>query len=119
MALFFTGIAWCIRSEADWGEVLTSAATGLSLGLLLHYGYKWVRKKDGLGWADVKFLGIAGVWLPLMSFVPFLFLSGVMGTLTGLLWRALRRGPIFPFGPALATALFINVLWPNLLQRIV
>ncbi len=118
IALFFTGVFWCIARDADWDTVLTSALTGLSLGLLLHYGYKVLRKKDGLGWADVKFLCVAGIWLPLISFVPFLFIAGLIGTLTGLLWKRLGRGPLFPFGPALAVSLLINVLWPNLLQRL-
>jgi prepilin signal peptidase PulO-like enzyme (type II secretory pathway) len=118
IAMFFTGILWCIRSNADWVDVTISASLGLGLGLALHYGYKWLRKKDGLGWADVKFLGVAGVWLPLAAFVPFLFFSGLMGTLTGLLWQVLKRGPIFPFGPALAVSLFINVLFPDLLARL-
>lgn len=118
IALFFTGVAWCIRRDADWGDVFVSATAGLSLGLLLHYGYKVLRKKDGLGFADVKFFCVAGVWLSFTSFVSFLFIAGVLGTLTGLLWRELKRGPIFPFGPALAVSLFINVLFPNLITRL-
>jgi leader peptidase (prepilin peptidase)/N-methyltransferase len=118
MVLFFTGIFWCILRDAEWEDVILSASAGLSLGLLLHYGYKWLRKKDGLGWADVKFLCVAGVWLPLAAFVPFLFFSGVIGTLTGLLWQKLGRGALFPFGPALAISLLINVIQPNLLQNL-
>lgn len=118
IALFFTGIFWDIVHEADWEGVFISTAVGSGIGLLLHYGYKWLRKKDGLGWADVKFLGVAGIWLPLISFVPFLFIAGVVGTITGLLWRLSGRGAVFPFGPALAISLFINVLWPDLLARL-
>jgi len=118
IALFFTGIAWCILRDANWEDVIISATTGLFLGLLLHYGYKLLRKKDGLGWADVKFLCIAGVWLPLAAFPSFLFFAGVIGTLTGISWRLLKRGPLFPFGPALAVSLFINILWPNLFQHL-
>ena len=118
IALFFTGIAWCIRQDADWSEVASSAITGLALGLALHYGYKILRKKDGLGWADVKFLCVAGVWLPLTSFVPFMLIAGILGTLTGLLWQAMRKGPVFPFGPALATSLLANILWPSMFFHI-
>lgn len=117
VALFFTGIAWNILHDAETDAVLMSALTGLGIGLLLHFGYKWLRKKDGLGWADVKFFCVAGVWLPLTSFVSFVFFAGLLGTLTGLLWRKRGRGAIFPFGPALAVSLLINVLWPDLLHR--
>jgi leader peptidase (prepilin peptidase) / N-methyltransferase len=116
--LFFTGIAWGVLHHVDQGVVLFGALSGLTLGFLLHYGYKAVRKKDGLGIADVKFFCVAGVWLPVASFVSFLFFAGIFGTITGILWKILKRGPIFPFGPALAVSLFINVLWPDLLQRL-
>jgi prepilin signal peptidase PulO-like enzyme (type II secretory pathway) len=118
IALFFTGIVYCNWRDFAWSDVLWSAASGLMLGLLLHFGYKALRKKDGLGWADVKFLCVAGVWLPPASFVSFLFFAGVFGTLTGLIWRALGRGPLFPFGPALAASLLLNVLFPDLLEKL-
>jgi prepilin signal peptidase PulO-like enzyme (type II secretory pathway) len=81
--------------------------------LALHYGYKWLRKKDGLGFGDVKFLAVAGLWLGVMPMVPFLFYAGVLGIITGLVWRALGLGPVFPFGPSLAVALFICVAYPE------
>jgi prepilin signal peptidase PulO-like enzyme (type II secretory pathway) len=118
VALLFTGIFYDIGRDAEWSAVFKSAALGLGLGLLLHYGYKAVRKKDGLGWADVKFFCVAGVWLPFASFVSFLFFAGIFGTLTGFVWRAQNRGAIFPFGPALAASLFLNVLFSNLLLRL-
>lgn len=118
IALLLTGLAWCILHHAIWKDVLVMAAGGLFLGLALHYGYKWLRKKDGLGWADVKFLCVAGIWLSLPSFISFIFFAGLLGTCTGLLWHALKRGPLFPFGPALAVSLFINVLFPDLLQQL-
>jgi len=117
-ALFFTGIVYCNWRDYEWGEVLITAFFGLALGFALHFGYKHLRGKDGLGMADVKFFCVAGVWLPLGSFVSFLFFAGVFGTLTGLVWRKLNRGEIFPFGPALAVSLFINALWPEMLQHL-
>jgi prepilin signal peptidase PulO-like enzyme (type II secretory pathway) len=33
-------------------------------------------------------------------------------------WRIAGRGAIFPFGPALAFSLFINILFPDMLQWI-
>ena len=93
--------------------VLASAALGLGLGLALHYGYRFLMNKDGLGFGDVKFLLVAGVWLadPLL-WPPFLFVSGVWGIVTALVWRVLGKGPRFPFGPALAAALLLSLLVP-------
>ncbi len=118
IALFVTGIAYCIYRNTPAEGVFISVITGLSIGLLLHYGYFFLRHKDGLGWGDVKFLAVAGAWLPLSAFVPFLFGAGVIGTITGLLWRLKGEGAIFPFGPALACSLLLNVLIPDIIDKI-
>jgi prepilin signal peptidase PulO-like enzyme (type II secretory pathway) len=117
IAVLATGLAYQFYAKADVQDVAASMAFGLALGLVLHYGYRYVRKKDGLGFGDVKLLCIAGAWLTLTDFVPFLFFAGLMGTLTGIVWRLRERGAVFPFGPALAVSLFINILFPHLLQR--
>ena len=111
------GLAYHYIKVSHGGDVIGGLAIGLTLGLALHYGYIHLRKKDGLGFGDVKFLGVAGLWLGVQPIVPFLFLSGLLGVATGLLWRALKRGPIFPFGPALAVALFLCVIYPETMSR--
>lgn len=118
VALAITGILYAIYHDVDWTIPATSASTGLVLGLALHFGYPYLRKKEGLGFGDVKFLAVAGLWIPLSAFPAFLFISGLTGTFTGLIWRYTGRGEIFPFGPALALSLYINVIEPNLLERL-
>ncbi len=107
------GLIYRHHIGAPWSDTLMGLGLGLFLGLLLHHGYRWLRKKEGLGLGDVKFFAVAGAWLGLVSFVPFLFLSGILGILTALLWRVLNRGPVFPFGPALALALMISAAMPQ------
>jgi prepilin signal peptidase PulO-like enzyme (type II secretory pathway) len=85
---------------------------GMALGLLLHHGYRFLRKREGLGYGDVKFFSVAGLWLTPFPMVIFLFLAGVFGVVFGLLWRVLGKGEYFPFGPALAVSLAVCVLWP-------
>ncbi len=95
-------------------DVLLAALTGIGIGLALKYGFLLIAKKDGLGMGDVKFLGVVGIWLASsVNFVPFLFFSGVLGIALGLLWRGLGHGERFPFGPALAAALIVCVVWPE------
>ena len=85
---------------------------------MLKYGFLYLRNKDGLGLGDVKLLFGIGLWLasPVML-VPFLFISGVLGTVCGLLWRKAGRGAQFPFGPALAIALLVCIVWPEIAER--
>lgn len=99
-----------IIAQAPWSEILTGGALGLGLGLLLHYGYRYIRHKEGLGFGDVKLLGVIGLWLDGWTLVPFCFFAGLFGILTGLVLRRQR----FPFGPALAAALFLCVAFPAL-----
>jgi prepilin signal peptidase PulO-like enzyme (type II secretory pathway) len=118
IAMFITGIAYCIWKQAEPVNVIISVAAGLSIGLLLHYGYLYLRKKDALGWGDVKFMAVIGTWIPLHDFVTFFLFAGIFGTVMGYLWTRGSKGAIFPFGPALAISLLINVLFPDLIGKI-
>ena len=116
IGVFCTGMAWRIYNSNDLSESIAPVAVGLSIGLILHFGYIHLRKIDALGLGDVKFLAVAGTWISVTQFVPFLFVAGVIGTISGLLWRVAGKGEVFPFGPALAISLFINILFPDILQ---
>lgn len=91
-----------------------AAFAGIAVGLALKYGFLFLCGKDGLGMGDVKFLGVAGVWLAdAANFVPFLFYSGLLGIASGTAWRLVSKSERFPFGPALAIALLLCVVEPN------
>lgn len=99
-------------------DVIAAGFIGLAIGLTLKYGFLYLRNKDGLGLGDVKLLLGVGVWLASgVSFVPFLFFSGVLGVVFGLGWRVIGRGEVFPFGPALAASLLLCVVWPNMANQ--
>ena len=70
-------------------------------------------KKDGLGMGDVKFFAVAGLYLTPESASAFFLLSGLIGILTAIVWRLLKKGEVFPFGPSLAIALYIIIVFPK------
>lgn len=107
------GVYHYLRGDG-FEDPLYGMLLGLGLGLFLHYGYSWLRGKTMLGFGDVKFLGVVGLWLGLMPMVPFLFFSGFFGVVFGLLWRVATKNPVFPFGPSLAAALFVGVVFPEI-----
>lgn len=107
------GLAYHATMGTDWSVVLLGFLAGTGLGLVLHHGYRWLRGCEGLGYGDVKFFAVAGVWITIEHFAGFTFLSGLLGVVFGLVWRAAGRGRVFPFGPALAAALFLVVLYPE------
>jgi prepilin signal peptidase PulO-like enzyme (type II secretory pathway) len=113
-ALLPLGIAFHFLMQSDFIQMLKTALTGLSLGLLLHYGYHWLRGKHGLGLGDVKFLAVAGLWLgTLHHLVVFIFYSGLIGVIIGVIWRFATKEERFPFGPALAVSLFMLTIYPE------
>ena len=95
------------------GAALAGAAVYLSASLLLRYGVMAALKKDPLGWGDIKFFGAAGFWLGINpdSGAYLMLLSGIFGIVLALLWKKLRKGPEFPFGPALLAAFTAMLLW--------
>lgn len=118
VAIVLFGLLYHYALGTDMVAVISTGVVGLTIGLTLKYGFIYLRNKDGLGLGDVKLLFGVGIWLASSaSFVPFLFFSGVLGVVCGLAWRLAGRGAQFPFGPALAVALLICVVWPESAQR--
>lgn len=110
-----SGLLYGWALGVDWMSMGIGALAGVAIGAALKYGFLLLRHKDGLGMGDVKFLGVAGVWLAdAGAFVPFLFFSGVLGIVTALGWRLAGGDERFPFGPALAFSLLACVLFPAL-----
>lgn len=114
IATALLGLLYAYVHRTPFSTVLLAGLAGLLIGAALKYGFLMIAKKEGLGMGDVKFLGVAGIWLEQAEhFVPFLFFSGVLGIVLGLIWRGLGQGDRFPFGPALAAALLLSVVWPQ------
>ena len=115
IAIGLLGIAHAYVKQYAATDVAMAAFAGASIGLGLRYGFLYLRHKDGLGMGDVKFLFVAGIWLQCAEcFVPFLFFSGLLGTVCGLGWRVAGLGDRFPFGPALAASLLLCVVAPSM-----
>jgi leader peptidase (prepilin peptidase)/N-methyltransferase len=110
LSLGIMGLAYAFQQHHPWQDIAINAVLGLLLGLGLKYGYMALRKRDGLGLGDVKFLAAAGPWLMLEAWAPFLFLSGLFGVILGLIWQKHHGQGTFPFGPALCAALYMVVL---------
>jgi leader peptidase (prepilin peptidase) / N-methyltransferase len=113
VALLILGVAYHMVLQTPSSDVIYGTALGLGIALALRFGYQIIRKNEGLGMGDVKFFTVAGLWLGIKAMVPFMFLAGVLGVITGVIWKRLGRGDIFPFGPALAIALLLSIVAPQ------
>jgi len=93
--------------------VIGAVAGYLSLWLVYH-GFRLVTGKEGMGFGDFKLFAALLAWLGYQMFLPILLLSALAGTVTGvtliLLGRHGRKEPI-PFGPYLAAAGFVALVW--------
>lgn len=99
--------------------VIGAMAGYLSLWLV-YQAFKILTGKEGMGYGDFKLLGAIGAWLGWKMLPVVILLSSVAGAAIGLLLIvAARRGrdiPI-PFGPYLAIAGFVAMLYGEQLVR--
>lgn len=83
------------------------------LGILscgLYKFYPLLKNEEWLGFGDVKMMTASGLWLDVSQIPLFLMLGGGMGIGMAFLWRMLKKGERYPFGPALALSLGICIL---------
>lgn len=113
-AFAIIGIFYAYYYEYTLAQVLLMPLFMLIVALGLKHGCLLFLKKDGLGYGDVKFFAVAGLYLNVEMVSSFLLLSGLMGLVLALVWRVLGRGELFPFGPALALSLFLCQMYPEL-----
>ena len=102
-------------------DAIGGAALGyLSLWAVFHL-FRLLTGKEGMGYGDFKLLAALGAWLGWQMLLPIVLLSAVVGAILGItlivLRRAQRGNPI-PFGPFLAAAGWVTMLWgPQMLDR--
>jgi leader peptidase (prepilin peptidase) / N-methyltransferase len=98
----------------DTASSLIGAVAGyLSLWLLYH-GFRLLTGKEGMGFGDFKLFAMIGAWLG-WQFLPLvILLSSLVGAVVGIgliLLQGRDRAQPIPFGPYLAAAGFIALLW--------
>ena len=103
---------------------LASALIGAAAGYLALWSVYWAFKlatgKEGMGYGDFKLLAAIGAWLGWQKLPMVILLSSVVGAAVGIglmvFARHAREKPI-PFGPYLAAAGLIAMLWGDAIAR--
>jgi leader peptidase (prepilin peptidase)/N-methyltransferase len=78
--------------------------------------FRLVTGKEGMGYGDFKLLAMFGAWLGWSALPLIVLLSSLVGAIVGVAMIALRghdRNIPIPFGPYLAVAGWIALLWGN------
>lgn len=97
---------------------LRSAVIGAVAGYLLLWSVFWAFKlitgKEGMGYGDFKLLAAIGAWLGWQVLPLVILLSAAVGTvvgIAGIILQGREKGAKLPFGPYLAAAGFIALIW--------
>jgi leader peptidase (prepilin peptidase) / N-methyltransferase len=96
----------------------TSSVLGAAIGYLVlwsvYHLFKLVTGKEGMGYGDFKLLAALGAWLGWQSLPAIILLSALVGAIVGVsmvVWRGRDRNIPMPFGPYLAGAGWIALMW--------
>ena len=103
---------------------LADAVIGAMAGYLvlwsLYWAFKLLTGKEGMGYGDFKLLAALGAWLGWQALPIVLLLSSLVGAIIGIgliLLRNHHQGKPIPFGPYLAIAGWIALLWGDNITR--
>ncbi|KUJ00333.1 prepilin peptidase [Vibrio sp. MEBiC08052] len=104
---------------------LSDAVIGAVAGYLslwsIYWIFKLLTKKEGMGYGDFKYLAAIGAWIGWQTLPMVILLSSVIGIILGVTLLLIRKqvltskqsNPSFPFGPSLAIAGWICLIWGN------
>ena len=98
----------------DLHSSLIGAVAGYGILWLVYQLYRLLTGREGLGRGDMKLLAMLGAWCGWQALVPIIFLSSLTGSLAGLYLVIRRRRPRSSpicFGPFLALAGWLNLVW--------
>ncbi|NKN34018.1 prepilin peptidase [Marichromatium bheemlicum] len=98
----------------DAHAAIIGAAAGYLLLWGLYHAFRLLTGKEGMGYGDFKLLALFGAWLGWQALPLVILLSALSGSLVGGALIALRRqgrDTPLPFGPFLAIAGWIALLW--------
>ena len=97
---------------------LSSAVLGTMAGYLalwaIYHAFRLLTGKEGMGRGDFKLLAMLGAWLGWQAVPVVLVLASATGALVGTSLLALgvhRKGSPLAFGPYLAGAGWLNLMW--------
>ncbi len=94
-------------------SVIGAIAGYMSLWIVFQL-FKLLTGKEGMGFGDFKLLAMLGAWLGWQYLPLIIFLSSIVGAFIGISMMVLvkhERSQPIPFGPYLATAGWLAMLW--------
>ncbi|KDC54895.1 prepilin peptidase [Pseudoalteromonas sp. S3431] len=114
-----------IASIMGYTVAPSDAIMGAVFGYLSLWSVFWLFKlltgKEGMGYGDFKLLAVFGALLGWKSLLSIILLSSIVGAVIGIVLLSIQgkdKATPIPFGPYLAIAGWITMLWGTELQNI-
>ncbi len=98
----------------DIGSAVIGAVAGYLSLWSIYWLFKLLTGKEGMGHGDFKLLALFGAWLGWQYLLPVVLISSLVGAVIGvtlIVARGRDRNVPIPFGPYLAIAGWITLLW--------
>ncbi len=98
----------------DINSSLIGAMLGYAILWIIFISFKTVTGKEGMGYGDFKLLALLGAWLGWQSLPLIILLSSITASVIGLamiIFKGRDKAAAFPFGPYLAIAGWITLIW--------
>ena len=95
-------------------DAVLGAIVGYLFLWLIFWGFKLLTGKEGMGYGDFKLFAVFGAWFGWQYLLLILLLSSCVGLVFALILMATglqQRGKAMPFGPYLAAAGWVTLLW--------
>ena len=93
---------------------LIGAILGYSILWIIFISFKAATGKEGMGYGDFKLLALLGAWLGWQYLPLIILLSSITATVIGIsmiIFKGRDKAAAFPFGPYLAIAGWIALIW--------
>ncbi len=101
-------------TPVDPRSAIVGAAAGYLSLWLVYWAFKLATGKEGMGYGDFKLFGAFGAWMGWQMLPLIILLSAFTGAVVGIALIVLRgrdRNIPIPFGPYLAAAGWIALMW--------
>lgn len=106
----------------DWFYLWDSIVAGI-LGYVFFYlvymTFLKLKKKEGMGFGDVRMMGLLGIYVGTEKIVIMLLIASFMALIVGgILYMIRKKSEAYPFGPWLCSATMIMLLWGEQIMQI-
>jgi leader peptidase (prepilin peptidase)/N-methyltransferase len=103
-----------IAVPVDPSAAIVGAVAGYVSLWSVYWLFKLLTRKEGMGYGDFKLLAALGAWMGWQMLLPIILLSAATGAVVGIaliVFRGRDRQLPIPFGPYLAAAGWIALMW--------